>query len=113
MTLLTEATDRIQAIRKEGQVERALANASLYLEAFGHMVVGWLWLRQGLVASSALDNGGPQPQAFYQGKLRACDFFSRYELPRVHGLAQLLGEVDASNMTWVYSQRKLQMMNLA
>ena len=93
---LSEATDRILSVKKDGQAERALANASLYLEAFGHMVVGWLWLRQGLVASEALDNGGPQPAAFYRGKLNACDFFSRYELPRVQGLAQLLREVDAS-----------------
>ncbi|MFC4260814.1 acyl-CoA dehydrogenase [Marinobacter lacisalsi] len=93
---LSEATDIILAVKKEGQVERALANASLYLEAFGHMVVGWLWLRQALVAASALDNGGPQPEAFYRGKLNACDFFSRYELPRVQGLARLLKEVDTA-----------------
>lgn len=93
---LSEATDVILAVKNEGQVERALANASLYLEAFGHMVVGWLWLRQGLVAVSALEQGGPQPVEFYRGKLNACDFFSRYELPRVQGLAQLLREVEAS-----------------
>jgi len=93
---LKEATDRIQSVKQEGQVERALANASLYLEAFGHTVVGWLWLRQALAATKGLDEGGPQPAAFYEGKLKACDFFSRYELPRVQGLTQLLREVDAT-----------------
>lgn len=50
-----------------------LANAANYLEAFGHLVVGWLWLDQAitlhenLATSSATD--------FLNGKLAACDYF--------------------------------------
>lgn len=58
---LKEATDCIQAVKQEGQVERALANASLYLEAFGHTVVGWLWLRQALAATKGLPQAVPSP----------------------------------------------------
>ena len=30
-------------------------NAGIYLDTFGHIVIGWLWLRMALIASRALD----------------------------------------------------------
>src|SRR5437764_620732 len=63
-------------------VERGLANASVYLEALGHVVVAWMWLRQALAATRALA-GAPVAADFYRGKLAACRYFFRWELPRV------------------------------
>jgi alkylation response protein AidB-like acyl-CoA dehydrogenase len=57
---------------------RAFDNATLFLRAFGHVVVAWLWLEQALVAER-LGAG----DAFLDGKLRACRFFYECELPRV------------------------------
>ena len=37
-----------------GEVDLALANASVYLEMVGHIVVAWMWLRQALVAVAKL-----------------------------------------------------------
>jgi alkylation response protein AidB-like acyl-CoA dehydrogenase len=71
-----------------------LANASPYLEAFGHVVVGWLWLEQARVARKALAVAGvgAAETAFYSGKLQAAKFFLRWELPRVPAwLAVLTG----------------------
>ncbi|MFY0104432.1 acyl-CoA dehydrogenase C-terminal domain-containing protein, partial [Acinetobacter baumannii] len=31
-----------------------LANASVYLEAFGHVVLAWIWLEQAMLAQTAL-----------------------------------------------------------
>ncbi|MDX1636100.1 MAG: acyl-CoA dehydrogenase C-terminal domain-containing protein, partial [Marinobacter sp.] len=95
---LVEATEAINRIRRAGETERALANASLYLEAFGHLVVGWLWLRQALVAQAGLNGHGPRTPAFYDGKLKACDYFCRYELPRVNALAGLLRTADTTTL---------------
>jgi butyryl-CoA dehydrogenase len=60
-----------------------LANATIYLDAFGHIVIGWIWLRQAMVAADALAKGGGSTadRAFYEGKLLTCRYFSRYELP--------------------------------
>ena len=55
--------------------ERMLANASVYLEAFGHVVVAWIWLEQALAAHG-------QAGDFYEGKRQACRYFFRWELPR-------------------------------
>jgi butyryl-CoA dehydrogenase len=59
-----------------------LANATLYLDAFGHVVIAWIWLWQALIAQAALERDAvPADTAFYEGKLAACRYFFRYELP--------------------------------
>lgn len=64
-----------------------LANASVYLEAVGHVVVAWLWLEQLLAAS---DNQG----SFYDGKRAAAQYFFTYELPKVGPQFDLLASLD-------------------
>ncbi|WP_336367591.1 acyl-CoA dehydrogenase [Marinobacter sp. C2H3] len=93
---MAAATDRINAEKATGNAEKALANATVYLDAFGQVVVGWLWLRQGLQALAGLAGDGEQSAAFYQGKLAACDYFARYELPAVETAAALLASLDTT-----------------
>ncbi|TVP93704.1 MAG: acyl-CoA dehydrogenase, partial [Pseudomonadaceae bacterium] len=97
LAALEEITEALQALRKDDP-ERALANAYLYMECFGHVVVGWLWLRQAHTAQKALQNGGERPKAFYQGKLHACDYFLRYELPKPMALAAVLRDADRTTL---------------
>jgi alkylation response protein AidB-like acyl-CoA dehydrogenase len=66
-----------------------LANASLYLEAFGHVVVAWLWLDQLLSVQGKRGD-------FYVGKLAAARYFFRWELPKVDGQFDLLSSLDAT-----------------
>lgn len=93
---MAEATDAINAEKAGGDKEKALANATLYLDAFGQVVVGWLWLRQGIRALAGLSGDGEQTADFYEGKLKACDYFARYELPSVLHTAELLKAVDTT-----------------
>ena len=71
-----------------------LANASVYLEMLGHVVIAWIWLRQAVLAERALAGAQGDDQAFYQGKLQACQYFFRYELPRTTAQNQLLRSID-------------------
>ena len=96
MKAMAGATDAINAEKANGNVEKALANASLYLEAFGHTVVGWLWLRQAIRAIAGLEGQGEQSAEFYEGKVKACEYFARYELPKVVSLVELVGAVDTT-----------------
>ncbi len=73
---------------------QALANASVYLEATGHVVIAWMWLRQALVALAALPGASAGDGDFYRGKLAACQYFFRYELPEVHTRFDLLASLD-------------------
>jgi len=77
-------------------VERGLANASVYLEALGHVVVAWMWLRQALAASNALASASGADPDFYRGKLAACRYFFRWELPRIGPMLALLDSLDST-----------------
>jgi alkylation response protein AidB-like acyl-CoA dehydrogenase len=74
--------------------EARLANAAAYLEAFGHVVVAWLWLDQALVAESASVSASPTEMDFYGGKRAACDFFFGWELPKVSGMLAVLEPIE-------------------
>jgi hypothetical protein len=74
-----------------GEVDTALANASVYLEAVGHVVLAWMWLEQRLAA-------GEQPGAFYEGKRTAARYFFRYELPRTGPQFDLLESLDRTTV---------------
>jgi butyryl-CoA dehydrogenase len=78
-----------RAAWSSGAPEDALANATPYLQAFGHVVLAWLWLDIAL----ALD---PRGDAFAQGKRAAMRYFFFYELPKV---AAWLSVVSARNPT--------------
>jgi butyryl-CoA dehydrogenase len=70
-----------------GDPDLALANASVYLEAAGHLVVGWLWLEQALACEGSSD-------AFHEGKRAAARYFWRWELPRTRAQFDLLESLD-------------------
>jgi alkylation response protein AidB-like acyl-CoA dehydrogenase len=59
-----------------GVAEEALANATPYLQAFGHVVLAWLWL------DVTLADGG-QAGSAPEGRRAAMRYFFAYELPRI------------------------------
>ncbi|WP_447748159.1 acyl-CoA dehydrogenase [Pseudomonas nicosulfuronedens] len=88
--LLEEVTHSLQRqVAKD--TTTGLSNASAYLDFFGRVLVGWLWLRMAMVASRALRNGAQGDDAhFYQGKLQAARYFMDWELASLSGTARLL-----------------------
>ncbi len=91
---IMETTRNLLCAAANGEVELALANASVYLEMAGHMVVAWIWLRQALVAVARLPGAQGAERDFYQGKLAACAYFFRWELPRTRHQNELLNNLD-------------------
>jgi butyryl-CoA dehydrogenase len=77
------------ALWAPGDPQVALANASVYLEAAGHVVVGWLWLEQALAAEG-------RDGDFYDGKRQAARYFQRWELPKVGPQLALLASLDTT-----------------
>lgn len=71
------------AVYRIPEAEARLANATVYLEAFGHAVVAWLWLD---IATAIEGSNG----TFYDGKRLAATFFYEYELPKVAPMLDLL-----------------------
>ena len=58
-----------------GEPEEALANATPYMQAFGHTVLAWLWLDVVLSVHGDSD--------FAHGKRAAARYFYAYELPKI------------------------------
>ncbi len=96
---LLSTTAALGGLKEHGERTRALANAGVYLDTFGHVVIAWLWLRQAVVAAAALPAAGPADAAFYRGKLQACQYFYRYELAKVPERLALLATGDDTCLT--------------
>jgi alkylation response protein AidB-like acyl-CoA dehydrogenase len=88
---LTATTDRLVEVTTTlgtlGDPARILADATAYLEATGHLVVGWLWLEQWLAAAG-------KEGSFYDGKRAATRYFFTRELPKVRPMLDLLEAAD-------------------
>jgi butyryl-CoA dehydrogenase len=94
---LADAVERLAAATRDawstGVPEEALANATPYLQAFGHVVVAWIWLDVAVrVARAGADAAG-------RGKLAACRYFFRYELPKIDAWLGVVASRDATCRT--------------
>lgn len=80
----------------KGDTERYLADATLFLDLFGIIVVAWQWLKQATVAKQTLVTQAPQGDdlIFYEGKIHTMKFFFHYEVPKTLGLAQRLKDTE-------------------
>lgn len=82
---------RLQA----GEARLALANAAYYMQAVGHLCIGWMWLWQARVALQA-EHGSSAERDFAAGKLQCCRWFFAVELPQALHALDLVGRVDDS-----------------
>jgi butyryl-CoA dehydrogenase len=93
------ATARLLVGAMPGDPERALANATLFLDGLGHVVVAWRWLAQAQAALAKLAGADAATQAFCRGKLAACRYFFHYELPKTRPAFELLRSLDDTAIT--------------
>jgi butyryl-CoA dehydrogenase len=99
---LQEALNNLQAVTAslskialQGDVERFLADSTLYLELFAIIAVAWQWLKQALAATRKLQSAPTEQEAqFYKGKIFTFKYFYHYELPKTEGLVKRLLEAD-------------------
>ncbi len=102
---LAGALQRLGAATKSawatGVPEEALANATPYLQAFGHVVLSWLWLDVALAVQAGDDAGagkkGPAalPASQRAGKLAAMRYFFVYELPKIDAWLAVVRDREA------------------
>jgi len=93
---LKQLQSTIQTVLSCDNKELALANATPFLDAMGHIVIAWLWLWQALAAKKGLSDCISSDKAFYQGKLSATSFFFKYELPKVKSQLHLVSQLDGT-----------------
>jgi hypothetical protein len=64
-----------------------VTNSAVYLEAFGHVVLAWIWLEQRVAVADL-------PGDFYEGKRAAARYFFHFELPKTGPQLDLLAAAD-------------------
>jgi butyryl-CoA dehydrogenase len=84
---LYKLVDVTRQLHSSGHPQLTLANATVYLEAAGHIVVAWIWLEQMIVASG-------KEEDFYLGKMQAGRYFFFWELPKTGPWLDLLASLD-------------------
>ena len=86
-TALEKVISATQMAWSSGQPQEALANAVPYLQAFGHLVLAWIWLDV-----SASCRGAQTPAQ--TGRQAAAKFFYHYELPKIDAWLQVVSNRD-------------------
>ena len=91
---LAQALARVGAATKAawatGEPTEALANAVPYMQAFGHVVLAWIWLELSLAAGASKD------EAHRAGVAGATTYFHHYELPKIDAWLRV---VESRDMT--------------
>ncbi|TDR17519.1 acyl-CoA dehydrogenase [Marinicella litoralis] len=99
LDLLMQTTQTMQQKIPSKGMSAYLANATLYLDAFGHVVVAWMWLNQAICATDRIQAVvNDDDRAFYQGKIKTCMYFMTYELPAIETTLALLSQSDTQCM---------------
>lgn len=84
---LQEVTMHLITIAQSDGPEVYLSDATLYLELFGILAIGWQWIKQGVKVEELKAAGTKVYSAeFLQSKLYALQYFHEYEMPKADGL---------------------------
>ena len=83
----------------QGNHERYLSDATIYMSYLGTVVMGWQWLKIALSAQLALTNGDKKYATdFYESQIHTMKFFFKYEMPKTDGLAETIRSRDELNI---------------
>lgn len=79
---LQELSMHLMGVAQKEGVEAYLSDATLYLELFGILVLGWQWLKM----VNTCNSSATIDEEFKKSKLLCCDYFFEYELPKTEAL---------------------------
>ena len=82
--MIEECLKQLMPYAMEGNHERYLSDATIFMDLFSTVVIGWQWLKMGL---AAMDHNDP---TFKQSKLHTLDYFFKYEMSRCKGLQKTI-----------------------
>ena len=93
---LRTTTEALTETAARGELSQFIANSSVYLDMLGHVVIAWMWLKQAGAAQAGLAGAHADDAQFYAGKMQACRYFFRWELPKIQAQAELLSGLDTT-----------------
>lgn len=89
LTDYQQVLSRLVGLAMKGQTDEFLADANLFMELSGIIVIGWQWIKQGIAAEKGLKSGAGDG-AYFESKIKTMDYYFAYELPKTKGLIQRL-----------------------
>lgn len=89
---LDEVLSTLGKFAAEGDVDRYLSDATVFMDMIGHTVIAWQWLKQAVHANEKIQKADYafQTSEFYEGIIHTMKFFYRYELPHAEAFAKTL-----------------------
>ena len=92
ISLVEKTLGKLGGLAAEQGVDAYLADATLFLEMFGNLVIAWQWLSMAEASVRLLDTGCPRKGGtlFYEGKIHTATFYFSHELPKILGQARTL-----------------------
>lgn len=89
--LSQKVLEKLMPHAMKGDFERYLADASIFMEFFSLVIIGWTWLEIGTHAHEDLNRSdAPLSKEFYVGKIETMKYFYGYELPKTTSQAEIL-----------------------
>ena len=83
----------------QGNYERYLSDATIYMSYLGTIVMGWQWLKIALTAQEAQNGAASKyPQDFYASQIHTMKFFFKYEMPKTNSFAETIMSNDELNV---------------
>lgn len=75
----------------KGDFEKYLADASIFMEFFSLVIVGWNWLEIAANSQQALkDENKKYSDIFYKSKIETMKYFFEYEMPKAIGHSEII-----------------------
>ncbi len=98
MSTVQQVLTHLMPIALTGDHERYLADATIFMEMMGKVIVGWQWLKIACIAADKLKaQNQAQLTVFYESKIHTMKFYFKYEVAQVKGLAKIL--MNDQNLT--------------
>lgn len=89
LKMIQQVLTELAPIAKKGDFERYLSDATIFMDLFGTVIIGWQWLKIANTAKQELVENTDQ-QSEMKGKVHTMKFFYKYEMSRTRGLAKTL-----------------------
>ena len=91
LKLSQKVLGKLMPFAMQGNYERYLADANLFMEFMSTVVLGWLWLEMAVDAKKEMANDDRKySETFYESKIHTMKFYFKYEVPKTNALAESL-----------------------
>ena len=95
LELTQQVLSQLLPFAMEGNYQRFLSDATIYMEFVSKIMIGWQWLKMATTAKESLVTGSTkQTTAFYESKIHTLKYYFKYEMSRTKGIADIIMAED-------------------